>query len=263
VSINSKVIITNNLSQFARKGADIFTTTAKDCVAKNGRFVVAISGGSTPRSIHRLFVDEPYCSEIPWGKTHIFWVDDRCVPENNQASNYGGAKKDFLDRVSIPTEQIHHMPGEAPPEDGALRYQEELTKFFQPEGEGFPVFDLIFLGIGEDGHTASLFPGQRALEERERFVVAVKGGDPNVSRLTMTYPVLNRGTLIVFIVSGKKKASILKAVLEEDQARFPAQKIQPLNGTLVWLLDQEAASLLEATSLLEVTSLLSKDRAHD
>jgi len=251
VSIDSEIIITNNLSQFAKKGADIFMSTAKDCVVKNGRFVVAISGGSTPRAIHRLFVEEPYCSEIPWGKTHIFWVDDRCVPENNTASNYGGAKKDFLDRVPIPTEQIHHMPGESPPEDGALRYQEELTNFFQPKDDEFPVLDLIFLGVGEDGHTASLFPGHRALKENERLVVAVKGGDPNVSRLTMTYPVLNRGKLIVFTVSGKKKTSILKAVLEEGQAQFPAQKIQPLNGTLVWLLDQEAASLL------------SKDSTHD
>jgi 6-phosphogluconolactonase len=236
------------MRQFAEKGADIFTTTAKDSVVKNGRFVVAISGGSTPRSIHRLFVEEPYCSEIPWGKTHLFWVDDRCVPVNNQASNYGGAKRDFLDRVPIPIEQIHHMPGEALPEDGALKYQEEITDFFQPEGDEYPVFDLIFLGIGEDGHTASLFPGQRALEERKRYVVAVKGGDPNVSRLTMTYPVLNRGTLIVFIVSGKNKASILKAVLEEDRDQVPAQKIQPLHGKLIWLLDQEAASLLEANS---------------
>jgi 6-phosphogluconolactonase len=251
VPIDSKIIVADNPSEFAKKGASIFATTAKDSFAKNGRFVVAISGGSTPRSIHRLFAEEPCCSEIPWGKTHIFWADDRCVPENSPASNYGRAKKDFLDRVSIPREQIHRMPGEASPKDGALKYQEELANFFYLKGEEFPVFDLIFLGIGEDGHTASLFPGQRALEERERFVVAVKGGDPNVSRLTMTYPVLNRGILIVFIVSGKKKASIVKAVLEEEQRQFPAQMIQPLNGTLVWLLDQGAASLL------------SKDRAHD
>jgi len=240
----NEIIVKDNPTHLAQTAATIFSGTARTSVSEKERFVVAISGGSTPRTMHRMLAQEPYRSEIPWDKTHIFWVDDRCVPVNDRASNYGAVKKDLLERIPIPGEQIHPMPGEAPPEDGAIKYQGVLMNFFQLEEGQFPIFDLIFLGMGPDGHTASLFPGQRALNEKKRLVVAVKGGSPDVNRLTMTYPVLNRAGQIVFLVSGKGKCEILKTAFENREARLPAQKIRPINGGLIWLLDRDAASLL-------------------
>ncbi len=225
-------------------GVSIFIEAARDCVKDKGLFTVAISGGSTPRQMHRMLAEKAYISKIPWDKTHIFWVDERCVPRNDPASNYSTAKKDFLDRIPIPADQIHAMPGEVSPEDGALIYQAELISFFHSEKGKFPVIDLIFLGAGKDGHTASLFPGDKALDEMERMVVAVKGGDPSVSRLTMTYAVLNRARRIVFLLYGKDKADIVNTIFEGPELQLPAQKIQPLNGTLTWILDRKAASLL-------------------
>ncbi len=244
MTYKTRIIIKDDLTDLSTAGTHIFAMTARDTVAEKGRFVAAISGGSTPRSMHRMLTETSISSEIPWGKSHIFWVDERCVPENDPASNYGSAKKDFLDHVPIPPKQIHHMPGEIHPKDGALQYQQELIDFFRVKQGGFPVFDLIFLGIGADGHTASLFPGHHALNEKERLVMAVKGGSPDVNRLTMTYPVLNHAGHVIFLVSGKDKATIMRALFEDGHALLPAQRIQPLSGALTWLLDREAASSL-------------------
>jgi len=239
-----RIIIKDNLADLSTAGTHIFTMTARDSVAKKGHFVAAISGGSTPRLMHRMLAERSFSSEIPWEKTHIFWVDERCVPENDPASNYGSAKKDFLDHVTIPLKQIHYMRGEIHPKDGELQYQQELIDFFQVKQGEFPVFDLVLLGVGADGHTASLFPGHPALNEKERLVVAVKGGSPDVNRLTMTYPVLNHARHLIFLVSGKDKATIMRALFEDGHASLPAQRIQPLSGALTWLLDREAASSL-------------------
>jgi 6-phosphogluconolactonase len=239
-----RIIVENNPNDLARRGADIFAATAQDAVKGAGRFMVAISGGATPRSMHRLFAEEPYTSKIPWDKTCLFWVDERCVPENDEASNYGAAKRDFIERVPIPDEHVHPMPAEALPEKGAETYQKILqTSFHLNEGD-LPVFDLIFLGIGTDGHTASMFPGQKALEERERLVVALKGGAPKVNRLTLTYPVLNASEQVIFLVSGKGKAEILKRIFEGQRGLLPAQQVNPTSGGIHWLLDRDAASLL-------------------
>lgn len=227
-----------------KKGADIFRMAALDCVKKEGRFVVAISGGSTPRPMHRLLAEDPYYSEIPWDKTDLFWVDERCVPEDDPASNFGAAKQNLLNRVPIPVAQVHPMPGDLSPEEGALTYEREMKDYFRVKEGEFSVFDLIYLGLGNDGHTASLFPGHKALEETKRLVVAVKGGDPHVSRITMTYPVLNHARQIVFMVSGKGKSPVLKTLFENGKDLLPAQRVRPFQGKTTWLLDREAASLL-------------------
>lgn len=244
MSSKPELIIKDGPNQLAKLAANRFTAAAKSCVGENRRFMVALSGGSTPRGMHRLLAEEPYCSDIPWKKTHIFWVDERCVPWDDPASNYGMAKRDFLDRIPIPSEQIHPIPGEAPPEEGVRRYRRELEAFFKVKERGFPIFDLIFLGMGKDGHTASLFPGKGSKEASEEWVVAVKGGTPDIYRLSLTYEVLNRAKEIYFLVSGKEKAPIVKTVLENKDAELPAQKIQPIKGKLAWLLDKEAAYLL-------------------
>ncbi len=242
--LQPQIIVTHDPSELARTAAGIFRTTAKDCVSQTNLLTVAISGGSTPRDMHRLLAEEPYRSDIPWKETHIFWVDERCVPVDDPESNFGLAKKDFLEQIPIPLEQIHPMPGEFSPEKGAKKYQEEMERVFQIGEKDCPIFDLIFLGMGKDGHTASLFPGAKFPNEADRWVIAVKGVNPNVYRLTLTYDVLNRAKRVYFLVSGKEKAPIVRAVLEDKGACLPAQKIQPVQGRLTWLLDKDAASLL-------------------
>lgn len=227
----------------AQEAISLFHDTAKKSIVRRGRFAVAISGGTTPGRMYRMLAEEPCRSTIPWDKTYIFWVDERCVPENDPASNYGAAKKDFLNRVPVPQAQVYPMPGELPPEQGARQYQKALIEFFNLEDDQFPIFDLIFLGMGTDGHTASLFPGHRAADEKEKMVVAVKGGHPNVNRLTLTLPVINRARNIVFLISGEKKAVTLKTVFENPDAQFPVQKIHAFKE-LIWLLDRESASLM-------------------
>lgn len=256
MSCESEIIIKDSPIHLAMTAADLFAMAAKNCAAQRGRFVVALSGGSTPRGMHRMLAEEPYLSCIPWNDAHIFWVDERCVPENDPASNYGIARKDFLDRVPIATRQIYPMYGGTLPEKGAAMYQAKLKAFFRVEEGSFPIFDLIFLGVGKDGHTASLFPEQRALDERERWVVAVKGGSPDVDRLTMTYPVLNHARQIVFLAAGKEKSGVLRAILEQRQMALPAQRIRPMSGKLTWLLDREAASLLFVSRGLEAAGKL-------
>ena len=247
----AKIIARDNALQVAVTAVDIFTTAAENAVRDRGRYMVALSGGSTPRGMHRMFADESYFSVIPWNKIHIFWVDERCVPVNSRSSNFGAAKRDFLLKVPIQADQIHAMPGHTRPEAGALGYQQELTEFFRLEQGRFPVFDIIFLGMGSDGHTASLFPGHKALDEKNRLIVAVKGGNPYVSRLTMTLPVINNARRVVFLVCGAEKADTLRVAFEDESAGLPVQQIRPRDGELMWLLDKEAASLLPGKRIHE------------
>ena len=242
--VRPEIIIEENPNLLAVRGARLFDETARKCVEKEGRFFVALSGGSTPRAMHRMLGEEPCRSLIPWQGVHLFWVDERCVSWDDPASSYRAARRDFLDRIPLPEKQVYPMPADMVPEDGALDYQRDLRQAFQSVEGQIPIFDLIFLGLGMDGHTASLFPGQAALDERERLVVAVKGGDPDVPRLTMTYPLLNRARVLVFMVSGRGKAKMVKTVLESPDGPLPSQGIRPIHGRLIWLLDREAASLI-------------------
>jgi len=237
-------IITADSKQLAAKGAEIVCKTAKETVDRQGRFAVAVSGGSTPRAMHRLMSQEPYLSDIPWQKTHVFMVDERMVAFEHPDSNFGAAQKDFLGKIPIPKKQIHPMPTVALPEEGVALYQTELDNFFRDFGGNDPVFDLIILGIGKDGHIASLFPGQPIIENTNRWVLSVKGGQPDVLRLTLNYHVLNSAKHILFLASGSGKAAIVKTLFEGSQVSLPAAKIKSLNGKVTWLLDRSAASLL-------------------
>jgi len=235
------IVVVETPEDLAEKGASLFSETVLPSVGEMGRFAVALSGGSTPRKMHVLFGQEPYRSSIPWERVHLYWGDERCVPEACRWSNYGGAKEDFLDHLHIPGENIHPMPGHLPPEEGASLYEKEVPEFF----------DLVFLGLGTDGHTASLFPGQERLEERKRWVIPVKGGDPDVPRLTMTFPLINNARMVVFYVAGENKARVVKAVLADCDTRFPATHVRPLRGSLTWILDRDAASLLPKEMIRE------------
>jgi len=171
-------------------------------------------------------------------------VDERCVPADSPESNYGTAKRSFVDKVPIPQTHVHRITCELSPKVSAKEYQKTLIDFFALKGTRMPRFDLIYLGMGADGHIASLFPGQKSLYEKEKLVVAVKGGNPNLDRISMTLPLLNQGRHIVFLITGEEKARTVRTVLEERITQLPARKIQPLKGRLTWLMDRAAASLL-------------------
>lgn len=242
----TRIIIESNRENLSTVAADMFEGCINNCIEYRDRFVVAVSGGSTPRGMHRMLAEEPYRSRIPWEHVHLFWVDERCVPIDEPASNYGAALQDLLDHVPIPRYQVHPMRGDLSPDEGRTEYEEELRSCFGIARDQVPVFDLIILGIGTDGHTASLFPGHDSLHEKEALICAVKGGIPNVNRLTMTFPVLNSARHILFIVAGKKKAPVVSEIFSAGDAAgtMPARQVKPREGELIWLLDHDAASLI-------------------
>lgn len=246
VAKRSKIIIKETSERLAIAAADMFADRARTCISERGSFAVAISGGSTPRAMNKLLASESYHDTIPWDKVHIFWVDERCVPEDDTASNYGNAKTDFINRVPIPKNNVHPIPFNVSPEERKRQYEHELREFFQITKDIFPMFDMIFLGMGRDGHTASLFPGQTSLLENKQLILVVKGGDPDVSRVTMTIPVLNNSRQTVILVSGKEKAAVMQGVLssQPDSGRLPVQMVQPQRGELIWMLDRDAALLI-------------------
>ncbi|MFC1858482.1 6-phosphogluconolactonase [Thermodesulfobacteriota bacterium] len=239
-----KIIIAADVDHLAARGADMFLHTVAASVEMSGRFIGAISGGNTPREMHRLLAREPYRSALPWKAVHLFWVDERMVSYEHPTSNYGAAQVDFLENVPIPREQIHPMPFQMEPEEGAAWYEEKLKKIFKGFSENRPIFDLVFLGIGEDGHTASLFPEKVEPSESDQWVLSVRGGVPNLFRLTLNYTVLNSARHVCFLISGRPKARVIRTILERGRAILPAARIMPKNGKLTWLLDREAAVLL-------------------
>ena len=243
-----EIIVFDSAARLAEKGAEVFSDAARQTVVDRGRFAAAISGGSTPRAMHRLLTEEPYLSAVPWSKVHLFWVDERLVPEQDPASNYGAARQDFLDRSPIPPEQVHPMTLSDSPQSAASAYHKQLHGFFNRSEGGFPVFDQIFLGIGTDGHTASIFPKDRRAVKTHSWVQAVKGGKPDVHRLTLTASVINRARSVVFLVAGSSKAEVVKKVLADATPVLPATWIQPVEGRLLWLLDRAAAALLPKNS---------------
>lgn len=222
----------------------MFAETAKVAFAQRGRFVVVLSGGSTPKAMLTLLAGPEFAADIDWRRVHVFWGDERMVAPEDPNSNYGMANAALLSKVPIPQAQVHRMQGELEPHDAASQYSEDLRRFF-----GGPTsFDLAFLGLGPDGHTASLFPRTSALGVRDVPCVANQVGSENVVspwRLTLTYPALNASRAVVFLVEGDLKAAIVAEVLDgpRDPERLPAQGIAPA-GTLTWLLDAAAASKL-------------------
>jgi 6-phosphogluconolactonase len=198
--------------------------------------------------LYRLLTTSPFREGIPWADTHLFFGDERCVPPDSPDSNYHLITSTLLAHLDLPEENIHRMRGEqADPDAAAWEYEAELRRSFALTADAWPRFDLVLLGLGPDGHCASLFPHKPALHEQTRFVVASEPGrEPLVTRLTLTLPVLNHAANILFLVAGADKAETLTRVQEgpRDPDALPSQAIQPLDGTLSWLLDREAARLL-------------------
>ena len=227
-----------------RVAASEFQNAAESAIAERGWFSVALSGGNTPRSVYSLLAQE-YKTALPWDKVHIFFGDERHVPPGHPDSNYRMAHESLLCKVPILAENIHRVRTELDPESAAKDYENQLRAQFGLSKTDLPRFDLILLGLGDDGHTASLFPGSTALEETSRLVAPNWVEKLKTFRITITLPILNHAAEVLFLVSGQGKAQILKEVLGSPGAtEFPAQRVRPQNGRLLWLVDHDAASLL-------------------
>lgn len=223
---------------------------ATDSVAKRGRFTIALSGGSTPKNMFTLIAANA-SSTLPWDKMFFFWGDERHVPPEDAESNYRMAKDALLSKVAIPAGNIFRIPSENLDADAAaLQYERTLKNFFALKAVEFPRLDLILLGMGPDGHTASLFPETAALREKNRLVVANWVEKLKTSRITLTLPVLNSAGCVSFLVSGGDKATALREVLEgkEPAEKFPSKLIRPTSGKLIWFVDRAAASGLSTTT---------------
>jgi 6-phosphogluconolactonase len=241
--------IVDSSDALSQAAASEFFRCATDAVGARGRFTVALSGGSTPRGLFKLLATDPaWRDQLPWDRMQFFWGDERHVPPEHADSNFRMANEVMLSVVPAPAANIHRIHGEAAnAADAASEYEAELRETFDlPEGQ-VPRFDLILLGLGPEGHTASLFPGTRALAETHRLVVSNWVGKLFADRITLTAPVLNNAACVMFIVSGEDKATALKAVLEGpyEPDQLPAQLVNPTNGRLVWLLDRAAAQELD------------------
>jgi 6-phosphogluconolactonase len=241
-----RLVVVDDADALAREAASEFSRRAEKCVAERGRFTVTLSGGSTPRRLYALLADPaaPFRDGIPWGSVHFFWGDERHVPPDDPASNYRMAREALLARVPVPSENVHRIEAERPnAADAADAYERELKRFFALAPGQVPCFDLVLLGMGPDGHTASLFPGSSALEVRDRLVVAAWIPRLNSDRITLTLPVFNNAAAVTFMVSGADKADTLRAALDPDApVSLPCQRIRPGQGDLLWLVDRAAAS---------------------
>lgn len=233
----------------ALAAAEKVIETANQAVKDRGVFSLALSGGSTPQALYKILASEPHSERIDWSHTHIFWGDERCVPPDHPQSNYLKTKQILLDQVPVLPENTHRIPTENPPEQAAEMYEETLLKYFSglasEEDRTNARFDLVLLGMGDDGHTASLFPGGGAIHEQRRWVAAQYVDKMAAWRVTLTPALLNRAKSILFLVSGAGKSYTLQRVIYGSHMpdRYPAQVIRPPNGNLEWLVDEAAAAL--------------------
>jgi 6-phosphogluconolactonase len=241
-----EVRILEDAGTVARAAAGELHRLATAAVAERDRFTVVLSGGSTPRLLFRKLAGAPPGS-LPWEKIHLFWGDERTVPPDHPDSNFRMVQEELLSHVAIPAANVHRMRGEDPdPAAAAADYESDLRGFFALQPRQLPRFDLVLLGMGVDGHTASLFPGSEALTEPDHLAVAPWIDRLTARRLTLTARVLNNAACVIFLVSGGEKAATLQRVLEGPRRplELPSQSIQPSNGALVWLVDAAAALLV-------------------
>jgi 6-phosphogluconolactonase len=243
----SMIWVYDNLGSLSHAAAGLFSRLARQAVGDHGKFSVALSGGHTPCHTYELLASEAFYSRIPWAQVHVFWGDERCVPADDPRSNSHMARQAFLSRVPIPPDQIHPISCAQKPAEAVTQYEAVLRGFF---GDQSPRFDLILLGLGENGHTAPLFPNTSVLEEEEQWVAEVYVAEQKMHRVTLTASLINQAAAVAFLVAGAGKSQVLQQVLEgpSDPKRLPAQMIRPKNGQLMWLVDEEAASLISRTA---------------
>jgi 6-phosphogluconolactonase len=244
----------------ARAAAQLFSDAAVKAAKDRGVARLAISGGTTPKSMFQLLADpaEPFLKQVPWDRIELFWVDERCVPPDNAESNYRMTKEALLSKVPLPAERVHRMEGELEPEVAAARYESVIRNTFRLEGAETPTFDLILLGMGDDGHTASLFPHTDALNEMSHIVVPNRVPQKDAWRITLTWPVINQGREVAFLIEGEEKAQVLHDVFLNPYQpdTYPSQIIRPASGQLMLLLDRAAAAKLPAPKDSDSTGTL-------
>ena len=247
MAFDPRVIISADAAGVYRAAADLFLRASVSAVEARGRFTVALAGGSTPRGLYSLLATDPALRVgVPWNRTEFFWGDERHVPPDHADSNYRMAHETLLSRVRVPDAQIHRIRGEEQdPAVAAKLYESEMRDVFAAE-QGVPRFDVILLGLGPDGHTASLFPGTSALAEQSRLMVANHVEAQRTDRITMTLPLLNGAREVIFVVAGSEKAPAVRDVLEPgpDAPDLPARHVRPGDGALIWVLDRAAAGLI-------------------
>ena len=253
--------VSTSAAEVTRAAAELFASTVIAAVKARGQARVAISGGSTPKSMFKLLSDpeQSFLAEVPWSSIQLFWVDERCVPPDDPDSNYGMTKAAMLDKVPLPAANIHRMEGELDPEEAASRYESEIRNTFKLEGAETPTFDLVLLGLGPDGHTASLFPHTEGLNEMSRICIANHVPQKDTWRMTLTWPVITQGREVAFLIEGAEKTEMVKTVFtgKYDPETYPAQLIRPASGRLRLLLDTAAAAGLakpddQGTTILEL-----------
>jgi 6-phosphogluconolactonase len=211
---------------------------------------VALSGGSTPKALYALLASPEYREQIDWPQVHLFWGDERCVPADHAESNFRMTREALLSKINLPERNIHRMAGEKDPAAAAIEYENQLGAFFASTKNAIPRFDLVLLGLGEDGHTASLFPGTAALGQAERLVATAYVEKLHAHRLTLTLPVLNAAAQVTFLIAGQSKAAIVNEILGSDRSaeNYPAAQVKPIDGRLTWLITADAAALLPKDS---------------
>ncbi|MGQ9665919.1 MAG: 6-phosphogluconolactonase [Anaerolineae bacterium] len=241
-TLGAEIVVLPDAQAVAEEAARRFAAAGQEAIAARGRYAAALAGGRTPALLYRLLASDEWHGALPWDRVHLFWGDERCVPAEHPDSNFGLAWREWLSHIDIPPANLHRIPCEEEPERAAMEYEEELRGFFGEE----PAFDLIFLGVGEDGHTASIFPSTPAVLETRRWVmVNHRVGDPT-PRVTLTLPVLNAARHVVFLVTGERKAVVVCRILLDPTLHrnaLPAARVRSWTGSVTWLLDEPAAVL--------------------
>ena len=238
-----ELVVCRTAGELGRKSAECFVETVNTAAQRAGSFTVAFSGGSTPALMYRALLSADLRELVPWAKGEYFWSDERCVPPEDPGSNYGMAQRELVSKVPVPHDRIHRMRGELQPERAAEEYEQELRRVFG--NVPLPRFDLMMLGLGANGHTASLFPGSPALHETRRWVVANYVQELTAYRLTLTYPVINAARNVVLVVAGKEKAPALRQVMRGGGTQVPAERVHPTAGRLIWCVQVAAAAELD------------------
>lgn len=241
----SDLFIFDDRDDLMMGAADEIATQAQEAVKKTGRFTLCLSGGSTPRRLYELLASEPWVKQMPWGKTHIFFGDERCVNQMDAQSNFKMITDALLSKVPIPKSNIHAPVGQdGNPEESAREYEQQLAEFFGNQ----PVFDLVLLGLGTEGHTASIFPNSPAVGEKQKSVMAYRVDDEHGWRLTMTLPVINSARHIMFLVAGTEKQDIVGQIFSQttNGHAIPATLVEPQTGMLSWYMDEAAAQKVPA-----------------
>ena len=246
--MKAEIRVLADVDELSRAAANEFSRLARQAVATKGRIAVALAGGSTPRSAYAVLAyEDKRANPLPWQRIHIFFGDERHVPPDHAESNYGMVRDALLRHVLIPAENVHRIHGELDAPAAADQYEEELRRHFQLQHGQLPLFDLVMLGMGDDGHIASLFSATSAVVEASRLVTANWVEQLRQYRLTLTFPVLNNACEIMFLVAGSSKARVIDDVFKGDarSSRYPVHKVKPAHGRVLWLLDRAAAQVPE------------------